>query len=83
MKDIKLIVPHQSNQRILDKIAMKLEVNQEKMYTNLKNIGNTFCASIPIALTEVIEKQLIKEGDKIILLGYGGGLNLGSILLEM
>ncbi len=83
LQDIKLIVPHQSNQRILDKIAMKLEVNQEKMYTNLKNIGNTFCASIPIALTEIIEKQLIKEGDKIILLGYGGGLNLGSILLEM
>ena len=44
--------------------------------------GNTFNSSIPLALNEVIDKGLIKRGDKIILLGYGGGLNLGAILLE-
>jgi len=55
----------------------------DKMYTNIKNVGNTFCASIPIALNEMFEKGLLKEGDKVILLGYGGGLNTGSILLEV
>ena len=53
------------------------------MYMNIRDIGNTFCASIPIALNEIFEKQLLEKGDKIILLGYGGGLNTGSILLEI
>ena len=53
------------------------------MYMNIKDTGNTFCASIPIALNEMFEKNLLHEGDKIILIGYGGGLNTGSILLEI
>ena len=53
------------------------------MYINITNVGNTFNASIPIALNEVIDSQLIKENNKIILVGYGGGLNLGSILIEI
>ncbi|MBE5805998.1 MAG: ketoacyl-ACP synthase III [Clostridiales bacterium] len=80
--DIKYIVPHQSNKRILDAITQKLELSKEKVFSNIENIGNTFCASIPIALNEMIKNNLIKDGDLIILLGYGGGLNLGSILLE-
>ena len=50
------------------------------MYSNLEKYGNTFCASIPIALDDVFEN--LKIGDKLILAGYGGGLNLGSILIE-
>ena len=56
---------------------------EEKIYTNIQNVGNTFCASIPIVLEEMQKKNLLKTGDKIILLGYGGGLNTGSILLEI
>ena len=52
------------------------------MYTNIEKTGNTFCASIPIAIEKMIKENLLKEEDKIILLGYGGGLNTGSILLE-
>ena len=48
---------------------------------NIKS--NTFNASIPIALDEIIKKNLLKENDKIIIVGYGGGLNLGSILIEI
>ena len=54
-----------------------------KIYVNIKDIGNTFCASIPIALSEMQDKNLLNKGDRIILLGYGGGLNTGSILLEI
>ena len=46
------------------------------------HLGNTFCASIPIAMADMKEAGLINNGDKIILLGYGGGLNTGSILFE-
>ena len=61
----------------------RLKIDESKMYMNIKDTGNTFCASIPIALNEMIEKNLLHEGDKIILIGYGGGLNTGSILLEI
>ena len=53
------------------------------MYTNIENIGNTFCASIPIALEEMEAKRLLQKNDKIVIIGYGGGLNTGSILLEI
>ena len=58
----------------------ELNIIDEKMYSNLEKYGNTFCASIPIALDDVFEN--LKIGDKLILAGYGGGLNLGSILIE-
>ena len=83
LKNIKYIVPHQSNKKIMKAIASRLKINSEKMYMNIETKGNTFCASIPIAISEMQEKELLKEGDKIILLGYGGGLNTGSILLEI
>lgn len=83
IENIKYIVPHQSNIKILDSISEKLNIDKSKMYINLENVGNTFCASIPIALSELFRKNLLKTGDKIILIGYGGGLNLGSILTEI
>lgn len=83
LKDIKYIIPHQSNLKIINSIAMRLNISKEKMYTNIQNVGNTFCASIPIALSEILENKLVKQGDKIVLLGYGGGLNTGSILIEI
>ena len=83
LRNIKYIVPHQSNIRIIKQIAERLKIKEEKIYTNIEQVGNTFCASIPIALEEMFEKKLLNQNDNIILLGYGGGLNLGSILLQI
>lgn len=83
LKNIKYIIPHQSNMKIIKSICLRLNIENNKMYTNIKEKGNTFCASIPIALSELLDKGLLLSGDKIILLGYGGGLNTGSILLEI
>lgn len=83
ISEIKYIVPHQSNLRILTSIAKKIGAKEGQVYVNISNIGNTFNASIPIALNEMLEKNLLKEHDKIVLVGYGGGLNLGSILIEI
>lgn len=83
IEDIKYIIPHQSNLKIMNAIAKKLEIPQSKIYSNIQEVGNTFCASIPIAISEMIDKKILNENDKIILLGYGGGLNTGSILLEI
>ncbi len=83
LDSIKYIIPHQSNLRILNSITAKLNIPEEKMFKDIQYVGNTFCASIPIALNEMFEKNMLQDGDKIILLGYGGGLNTGSILLEI
>ena len=80
IENIKYVVPHQSNLKIIKAISNRL--GTEKMYTNIQNVGNTFCASIPIVLEEMQKKNLLKTGEKIILLGYGGGLNTGCIILE-
>ena len=83
LENIKYIIPHQSNKKIIRGISNRLNIPNQKMYLNIQYVGNTFCASIPIALKEMFDKNLLKSGDKIILLGYGGGLNTGSILIEM
>lgn len=83
LENIKYILPHQSNSKIMKSMMSKLKIDESKMYMNIKDVGNTFCASIPIALNEMFEKKLLHEEDKIILIGYGGGLNTGSILLEI
>lgn len=81
IENIKYIIPHQSNLKIITAIANRLNVDMSKIFVNIEKVGNTFCASIPIALEEMKEKNLLKSGDKIILLGYGSGLNTGSIML--
>ena len=79
IKDINSIVLHQSNTRIMNSIAKKLGVPKEKVFSNIENVGNTFCASIPIALTEIN----LNKGEYILMCGYGGGLNTGCILFEI
>lgn len=83
IENIKYIIPHQSNIRIMESMANKIGATVEQMYMNISDVGNIFNASIPIALNQVIKNNLLKENDKIILVGYGGGLNLGSILIEI
>ncbi|AOR23167.1 beta-ketoacyl-ACP synthase III [Clostridium taeniosporum] len=82
LDDIKYIVPHQANIRILDYVAKKLKIDTDKFYTNLDKTGNTSSASVPLALNEIYEKGLLKEGDKLLLVAFGGGLSYGATLLE-
>ena len=83
IENIKYIIPHQSNLKIMKAIANRLGIEKEKIYINIEKIGNTFCASIPIAISDMLEQNMLKKGDKVILLGYGGGLNTGSIMIEI
>lgn len=83
ISNIKYIIPHQSNLKIMKGIANRLGIDINKLYINIENVGNTFCASIPIAMADMKERGLLNSKDKVILLGYGGGLNTGSILIEV
>jgi 3-oxoacyl-[acyl-carrier-protein] synthase III len=82
LTDIKYIVPHQANSRIIENSAKKLNIDESKFYINLDRYGNTSAASIPIALDEIFQKGLIKKGDKLILIGFGGGLTYGATLIN-
>lgn len=80
-RDIKYIVPHQANARIVEVISKKLRIPYEKFYMNMERYGNTSSASIPIALNELNEKGLLERGDKIIMSGFGGGMTWGTMLI--
>lgn len=80
--NIKYIVPHQANLRIIDEAARRLKIDKEKFYVNVNKYGNTSGASIPIALSEMYEKGLLKRGDKIILAAFGGGLTWAGTLIK-
>lgn len=80
--NIKYIVPHQANLRIIDEAARRLKVDKDKFYINVDKYGNTSAASVPIALSEMFEKGLIKKGDKIIIAAFGGGLTWAGALIK-
>lgn len=80
--DIDYVVCHQANYRIIKNVYKKMKVAPEKFYMNLQEYGNTSAASIPLALGEMDEKGVLKPGDKIICVGFGGGLTWGATLIE-
>lgn len=80
--DLDLIVPHQANVRIIETAAKNLGLSMDKFYLNLENYGNTSSVSIPLALCEAIEKNAIKRGNKICLVGFGAGLTYGGVVFE-
>lgn len=82
LKDIDLIVPHQSNRTILREAASILGVAEDMFYLNLPEVGNTACASVPVALADAIDKHRINPGDKIVLASYGAGLAYASMAVE-
>jgi 3-oxoacyl-[acyl-carrier-protein] synthase-3 len=77
--DVDWLIPHQANARIIEAAAKRLSVPREKIVINIDRFGNTSSASIPIALSETIERGLLKDGDVILFTGFGGGLSWGSI----
>jgi 3-oxoacyl-[acyl-carrier-protein] synthase-3 len=83
LKDVKYIIPHQANARIVDFVARKMDYPVERFFLNLDKNGNTSAASIPIALAEMLEKGMLESGDKVIMVGFGGGLTWGAILIEI
>lgn len=81
-EDIKYIVAHQANCRIIEHAAKSSGIALEKFFINLEKYGNTSAATIGIALDEMMQKDMLKQGDKLILIGFGGGMTSGAILLE-
>jgi 3-oxoacyl-[acyl-carrier-protein] synthase-3 len=79
MEELDLIIPHQANRRIIEAAARGMQLPTEKFYMNLDKYGNTSAASIPIALCEAVAEGKVKKDDKLVFVGFGGGLTWGAV----
>jgi len=82
INDVKYILPHQMNYRIMKSVAKHLGISMDKVYSNIDRYGNTSAASIPIALAEMEERGLLQRDDLIVLTAFGGGFTWGAMLIR-
>lgn len=80
--DLKYIVPHQANVRIIEAAAKRSNISMDKFYLNIDKYANTSAATIPIALAEMTESKLLTRGDLVLTIGFGGGLTYGGNLIR-
>ena len=81
-EDVDFLIPHQANIRIMESARERLQLPQEKMSKTIHLYGNTSAASIPLSLDYEIKNNKVKDGDVLVLVGFGGGLTWGAIALR-
>ncbi len=81
-KDIKCLIPHQANLRIIDAAAKRMGLNPDQVVINISKYGNTTAATIPLAMSEAYQEHKIRKGDWIVISAFGAGFTWGSLLLK-
>lgn len=81
--DIELVVPHQANYRIVESAVKRMGISDDKVILTIEKYGNTSASCIPVALTEAVKTGRIKKGDKIVLVGFGGGLTYAACVIQL
>lgn len=79
--DVKLVIPHQANARIISAIAERLGVPEERTFINLDKYGNTSAATIPVAMDEAQRAGRLQRGDIVLLVAFGGGFTWASSVI--
>jgi len=82
LEDIDYLIPHSANIRILEAVCKNLNIPIEKCVESIRQYGNTSAASIPLAWYEGLASGKIKQGDNLLLIGFGGGLTCAGICLQ-
>jgi 3-oxoacyl-[acyl-carrier-protein] synthase-3 len=82
ISEIKCIIPHQANRRIIDAVGEKLGAKPEQVFVNLHKYGNTSAASVAIALDDAVQGGRIQRGDLVLLIVFGAGLTWGAAVIE-
>ena len=82
VEDVDLVVPHQANYRITQAVQKKLNIPENKVFSNIHKYGNTTAASIGIALSEALDGKLIKSNDVVVLASFGAGWYWGSVIIK-
>jgi 3-oxoacyl-[acyl-carrier-protein] synthase-3 len=81
-EDVKVFIPHQANERIIDAVGERMKFPADRVYKNVDRYGNTSAASIPIALDECVAGGLVKTNDLVLMTAFGAGLVWGSVLVR-
>jgi 3-oxoacyl-[acyl-carrier-protein] synthase-3 len=81
-EDITLMVPHQANIRIIQAASQRLGIPEERTAIVIDRYGNTSSASVPLALNDALERGRVREGDHLLLSGFGGGMTWASAILR-
>jgi 3-oxoacyl-[acyl-carrier-protein] synthase-3 len=82
LTDVKLLVPHQANLRIIDMVGKTVGLREEQLFTNVQKYGNTTAASIPIALDEAVAAGRVVRGDLVLFTTFGSGFTWGSAAIR-
>lgn len=82
ISQIKCVIPHQANRRIIDAVGERLKVKPEQVFVNLDKYGNTSAASVAIALDEAVQEGRIQRGDLVLLVVFGAGFTWGAAVIE-
>ncbi len=82
VEDVSIVIPHQANKRILDALAKKVGLKEDKVFVNVHKYGNTSAGTIPVALTEALEEGRIAPGDYVLTASFGAGLTWGAGLIK-
>ncbi|MDZ7672235.1 MAG: beta-ketoacyl-ACP synthase III [Halanaerobiales bacterium] len=80
--DIDLLIPHQANTRIIESARRRLKLDEDQVYVNLPDLGNTSSASVAIAMAEARENGKISNGDNLLLVAFGAGLTWAATVIE-
>ena len=81
--DVAMVIPHQSNLRIIESARDKLGIPHEKMYVNIDRLGNTSAASVPISLDELVRAGRLKRGDIVVSVAFGAGLTWATAVFRL
>jgi len=81
-KDIRWLIPHQANMRIITAVGKRLDLTEDNVFINVDKYGNTSAASVAIALDELVRSGQVERGELILLTAFGAGLTWGASLLR-
>ncbi|MBE6385561.1 MAG: ketoacyl-ACP synthase III [Lentisphaerae bacterium] len=83
VSQVKLVIPHQANKRIIEAVAQRIDVKEEQLFVNVHKYGNTSAASVSICLDEAFREGRITKGDIVLLVAFGAGLTWGAQLIRV
>lgn len=83
VSQVKLVIPHQANKRIIEAVAQRINVQGEQLFVNIHKYGNTSAASVSICLDEAFREGRISTGDIVLLVAFGAGLTWGAQLFRV
>ena len=83
VSDLKLVIPHQANKRIIEAIASPINVREDQLFIHVDKYGNTSAASVSICLDEAFRSGRIRKGEMVLLVAFGAGLTWGAQLIRV